>query len=192
MSTEWQKPDILIWYNFALAQAGKSYLNSLTWGWPEGNPNQRPPDLYFSQAETAAELLLQKLLGLLKSESRRGVSDHKCRVSPKPRGSCQAAWPLASAMICRASSSSSTTMHQYDRTVTSVPRRCALLLCSGLCHRSLSWALNCSSWRCGLVFCSSQAGKPQAVICNRAVNLHFSIAIPSASFGAQHVLDLFQ
>lgn len=156
MSTKWHKTDILIWYNFALAQAGKSYLNSITWGWPEGSPNWRPPDLYFSQAETEPELLLQKLLGLLKLESRRGISDHKCRVvvSPNSRRSCQAAWPFACAMTCRASSSSPPTIHQYDPTDASVPRRCALLLCSGPCHRCSSWALNCPSWRRGHVFYS--------------------------------------
>lgn len=106
MSTEWQKTDILIRHNFALAQAGKIYLNSIAWGRPEGNPNWRPPDLYFSRRNwtwTSTPKTAGPAETWIKKRSSR--SQGESSVSPKSRGSCQATCPFACAVNRRAASS---------------------------------------------------------------------------------------
>lgn len=72
---------------------------------------RREPELkttrpLFSQGETKPQLLHQKLLDLLKSESTRGLADHKGRVAFHPNLGAPAKHrgPFACAVICRATS----------------------------------------------------------------------------------------
>lgn len=194
MSTEWQ----ITQYSFALVQAGQSHLTSITWGWPKGKLNYRATVHYFSW--TKPELLLQKLLGLLRPESRRGLSDHQCCVvvSPKSRVPfCQAPWPFALATVCRTSAS-----HPHALTWPthmSVPGGHPLLLCSGSHCSCSNRAPDGLMETCGHVLCSSGmveslgllfVTEPSSVPFT-TINAHFSIVISSVRFCFQCVLELF-
>lgn len=152
MSTEWQ----IIQYSFALVQAGQSHLTSITWGWHKGKLTYRTTEHWTNLLNKTWTPKLQKLLGLLRPESRRGLSDHQCWavVSPKSRVPfCQAPWPFARATVCRTSAS-----HPHALmwpTHMSVPGGHPLLLCSGSHCSCSNRAPDGLMETCGHVLCSS-------------------------------------